>query len=40
LGSLYGRNGIASAVVLGATASAIYVVITDELDKKKLKNQG
>jgi len=39
LGSLYGINGVASAIVLGATASAIYVVITDELDKKKLKNQ-
>ena len=39
LGSLYGINGIASAIVLGATASAIYVVIADELDKKKLKNQ-
>lgn len=39
LGSLYGINGMASAVVLGATASAIYVVITNEVDKKKLKNQ-
>ena len=39
LGSIYGINGIASAIVLGATASAIYVVIADELDKKKLKNQ-
>ena len=39
LGSLYGINGIASAIVLGATASAIYVIIADELDKKKLKNQ-
>ena len=39
LGSIYGINGIASAVVLGATATAIYVIIADELDKKKLKNQ-
>lgn len=39
LGSIYGINGIASAIVLGATASAIYVIIADELDKKKLKNQ-
>ena len=39
LGSIYGINGIASAVVLGATASAIYVVIADELNKTKSKNQ-
>jgi len=39
LGSIYETDGIAGALVLGATASAIYVVITDELDKKKLKNQ-
>jgi len=40
LGSIYETNGIAGALVLGATASAIYVVIADELDKKKLKKQG
>ena len=39
LGSIYETNGIAGALVLGATASAIYVVIADELDKKKLKKQ-
>jgi len=39
LGSIYGINGIAGAVVLGATASAIYVVIVDELNKTKSKNQ-
>ena len=39
LGSIYETNGIAGALVLGATASAIYVIIADELDKKKLKKQ-
>ena len=38
LGSIYGINGVASAMVLGATASMIYVLIADQLDKKKLKN--
>jgi len=40
LGLIYGINGIAGAVVLGATASAIYVVIADESDKRKLRNKG
>ena len=39
LGSIYGINGVASAIILGATASAIYVLIADQLDKKKVKNQ-
>ena len=39
LGSIYETDGIAGALVLGATASAIYVIIADELDKKKLKKQ-
>ena len=39
LGSIYGINGIASAIILGATASAIYVVTADQFDKKKVKNQ-
>jgi len=38
LGSIYGINGVASAMVLGASASMIYVLIADQLDKKKLKN--
>ena len=39
LGSIYGIYGVAGALVLGATASAIYVVIVDELNKTKSKNQ-
>jgi len=40
LGSMYGINGIAGAIVLGATASAIYVIIADESDKRKMRNKG
>jgi len=35
LGTAYGINGITASLVLGASSSAIYVVIVDELDKRK-----
>jgi len=33
LGTIYGINGIAASLVLGATASAIYVVLADKFEK-------
>lgn len=35
LGTAYGINGITASLVLGASSSAIYLVIVDELDKRK-----
>lgn len=38
LGVSYGINGITASLLLGASASAVYVIITDELDKRKNQN--
>ena len=38
LGVSYGINGITASLLLGASASAVYVIIADELDKRKNQN--